>query len=114
MFLLDSENNKSYSSVKDRLNHMMRVTEYAGYLEIICASFLLKTPIHIYENRGNNFKLLAKLPVNTYATRNPICIQYHMDLPDIASGHYNLLDRNQVSLFAMAILHRPLVTCLQQ
>ena len=41
---------------------MKKPGEYAGYLEITAMAFIIKSPIEVYEVRGNDLHLLARLP----------------------------------------------------
>ena len=53
-FLLDKGVGVKYASMKRRLTKMTHAFEYAGNLEIMTATYILKFPICIYEDRGND------------------------------------------------------------
>ena len=42
-------------------------------------AFIIKSPIEVYKVRGNDLHLLARLPTETYGTREPVRIAYTMD-----------------------------------
>ena len=41
---------------------MKKPCEYAGYLKFTAMAFIIKSPIEVYQVRGNDLHLLATLP----------------------------------------------------
>ena len=42
-------------------------------------AFIKKSPIEVYQVRGNDLHLLARLPTEAYGTREPVPTAYTMD-----------------------------------
>lgn len=67
--------------------------------EITAVAFILKSPIEVYQVRGNHLHLLATLPTEAYGTREPLHIAYTMDTR-VHAGHFDLimvLDKHDTS-----------------
>lgn len=88
-YLLDEKVGKQYESLDDRLLAMSLHDTYAGNLEMMATSFLLRTQLLIYAKVGNEFSLIAKVPTESFAS-NSICLLYQQDSQN-APGHFNLM-----------------------
>lgn len=89
-FILDKNMGHRYKSLDNRLQAMIKPGVFAGYLEIMAVAFLAKIQVHVYKRDKLNYKLSAKLPVDMYESRNPVCVIYRPDTTR-QSGHYDLL-----------------------
>ena len=88
--MLDKGVGVKYFSMKTRLTKMAHAIEYAGNLEIMAVTYIMKLYICIYEDGGNDFNAIAVIPTDHYSRRTPVRIQYKMDTAVVA-GHYNLI-----------------------
>ena len=100
-FLLDRDLDNHYVSISSRIQDMKKPVEYARYLEITAMTFIIKSPIEVYQVRGNDLHLLARLPTEAYGTREPVRIAYTMDTQcRVHAGHFDLivvLDKHDTS-----------------
>ena len=63
---------------------MKKPGEYAGYLKITAMAFVIKSPIDVYQVRGTDLYLLARLPTEAYGSREPVHIAYTTYLTSMA------------------------------
>lgn len=88
-YLLDGKVGMRYASLQERLQAMSHVDTYAGNLEMLTTSFLLRTQIKVYSKTGSDFALIAKLPPDNFYKKS-IALLYEEDSSS-SPGHFNLL-----------------------
>ena len=98
-FLLDRDLDNHYVLIPSRIQQTKKPGEYDGYLEITAMALIIKSPIEVYQVRGNDLHLLARLPTEAYGTIEPVRIAYSMD-KHVYAGHFDLivvLDKHDTS-----------------
>jgi len=93
-FLLDREARSVYASVKHRCIATSTPNEYAGFLEIVAASYVLGVQICLYTkttNQSSGLLEIAKFPAATTEMNNGhVSIVHRLDTTTTA-GHFDLL-----------------------
>ena len=87
-YLLDNNTGYAYKSIDERIDAMARPKTFAGNLELVALSFLMRIQIHLYRRSNDDVELVARIPTSLFAGNKPICLEYKVKNE---IGHFNLL-----------------------
>jgi Domain of unknown function (DUF4371)/hAT family C-terminal dimerisation region len=92
-FLLDRGARDTYSSVTSRCEAMKTTTEYAGFIDIVTACYILDIQVSLYTQMKHNagLSLLARFPSSeTDRNKAHVHLLHRLDTSNTA-GHFDLL-----------------------
>ena len=90
-FLMDKTSSEQYMSVGERSSDMAKSGTFAGNLEMMIISFLLKRQMHVFQQKVTGYEMVSKIPNDVFVDNPPIVLLNHQD----EHGHADHFDALQ-------------------